>query len=743
MASCTTKNKSMSEEDLFVEDLLSRMTLQEKVGQLNQHTSRWEMTGPAPEAKNTQELLEDIKNGDVGSMLNVVGAEATLNAQKLAVENTRLHIPMIFGYDVIHGQQTMFPVPLGEAASWNPKLAELSTSIAAKEASAMGLHWTFGPMVDVGRDARWGRVMEGAGEDPYLTTAFALARVKGFQGDDLSDINTIAACAKHFAAYAFVEAGRDYNAAEISDEILHNVVLPPFKAVAENGVATFMNAFNTINGMPATASSYLQRDLLKGEWGFDGFVVSDWNSIGEMMQHGAAKDLKECALKAIEGGSDMDMEALAYTEYLEELVNEGKVDIELINDAVRRILRIKYRLGLFDDPYKYSDVEREKVEVYTAENREAARKVARESMVLLKNEKQLLPISDKVKSIAVIGPLADDKDSPLGNWRAQAIPNSAVSMLEGIKTAANGIQVNYAKGCDLATDGRMFHTLLTINTNDRSGFDAAVAAARKSEVVLLAIGEDAYMSGEGRSQTDITLKGLQQELFEAIYKVNKNIVVVLMNGRPLAIPEIAEKAPAILEAWQAGSEAGNAIADVVFGKYNPSGKLPISFPVNVGQVPIYYNHKNTGRPVNNLPTDNLWSCYTDAPNDPLFPFGYGLSYTNFEYADLKLDKKEIATDGTVEVAVTITNTGKVAGEEVVQLYIRDLVATYARPVRELKGFKKIMLQPGESKTIELSLTPKELGYYYPNGKYVVEPGDFKVFVGGSSLANLEGEFSIL
>ncbi len=733
----------MTEEDVFVEELLSKMTLQEKVGQLNQHTSRWEMTGPAPEAKNTQELLEDIKQGNVGSMLNVVGAEATMNAQKLAVENSRLHIPLIFGYDVIHGQQTMFPVPLGEAASWNPELAVLSSSIAAKEASAMGLHWTFAPMVDVGRDARWGRVMEGAGEDPYLTTQFSVARVKGFQGDSLSDIHTIAACAKHFAAYAFVDAGREYNAAELSDETLHNIVLPPFKAVAESGVATFMNSFNTINGLPATASSYLQRDLLKGDWDFDGFVVSDWNSIGEIVLHGAAKDLKEAAYKAIKGGSDMDMEGLAYIKHLEELVNEGKVDVELVNDAVRRVLRIKYRLGLFDDPYRYSDEEREKSEVYTDENRAAARKVARESMVLLKNEKQLLPISDKVKSIAVIGPLADDKDSPLGNWRAKAITNSAVSMLEGIKAAADGIQINYAKGCDLATGGRQFHTLLELNTSDKSGFNAAVAAAQKSEVVLLAVGEDAYMSGEGRSQTDITLKGLQQELFDAIYKVNKNIVVVLMNGRPLVIPEIAEKAPAILEAWQAGSEAGNAIADVVFGKYNPSGKLPMSFPVCVGQVPVFYNHKNTGRPVPNLPTDNLWSSYTDAPNEPLFPFGYGLSYTSFSYSNPNVDKKETTADGIVKVSVTVSNTGNYAGEEVVQLYIRDLAATYARPVRELKGFKKIMLQPGESKQVEFDLTFKELGYYYPNGKYVVEPGDFKVFIGGSSRADQETDFTIL
>ncbi|WP_282037942.1 beta-glucosidase BglX [Saccharicrinis aurantiacus] len=740
--SCSITNNGMTEEDKFIEDLLARMNLQEKIGQLNQHTSQWEMTGPAPNAKNTQDLLEDIKNGRVGSMLNVVGAEATLNAQKIAVENSRLGIPLIFGYDVIHGQKTMFPIPLAEAASWNPDLAVLSSSIAAKEAAANGLHWTFAPMVDVGRDARWGRVMEGAGEDAYLTTAFSLARVQGFQGDDLSNENTIAACAKHFAGYAFSESGRDYNVVEIGGESLHNVVLPPFKALAENGVATFMNAFNTIDGMPATASSYLQRDLLKGEWGYDGFVVSDWNSIGEIMIHGAAADLKECAYRAITGGSDMDMEATAYIKYLEELVMEGKVDVKLIDDAVRRILRIKYRLGLFEDPYKYSNTDREKANIYTDEHKSASRKVARESMVLLKNEGNLLPITSSVKSIAVIGPLADDDDSPLGNWRAQAIPNSAVSMLAGIKAAANGIKINYAEGCKLATAGRAFPTHLTINTTDKSGFSAAVNAAKKSELVLLAIGEDAFMSGEGRSQTDITLRGLQQELFDAIYKVNKNIVVVLMNGRPLVIPEIAEKAPAILEAWHGGTEAGHAIADVVFGKYNPSGKLPMTFPLNVGQIPIYYNYKNTGRPDTGNPEDNLWSSYTDAPNTPLYPFGFGLSYTTFEYSDIKVSSSEIAIGETLQVSVNVSNTGTVDGEEVVQLYICDKAATYARPLKELKGFQKVSIKAGGTEHITFKLSDKELGYYFPNGKYVVEPGNFRVYVGGSSEVKHSVNFSL-
>ncbi|MCU4175191.1 beta-glucosidase BglX [Carboxylicivirga sp. N1Y90] len=743
LSGCSSGGNQNSEEDRFIEDLLSKMTLDEKIGQLNQHTSRWEMTGPAPKADNTQELFENIKAGKVGSMLNVIGAEATREAQKLAVENSRLGIPMIFGYDVIHGQKTMFPIPLAEAAAWDPELAKLSASIAAKEASAQGLHWTFGPMVDVGRDARWGRVMEGAGEDPYLASIISVARINGFQGDNLDDVATIAACAKHFAGYGFSEAGRDYNAVDLSRESLYNLVLPTFKASTEAGVATFMNAFNTIDGEPCTASDALMRDLLKGEWGFDGFVVSDWNSIGEMMEHGAAADLKESALRAIQGGCDMDMEALAYITHLQELVEEGKVDEKLIDDAVRRILRIKYRLGLFDDPYKYSDVEREKNSIYTEEHREASRKVARESIVLLKNDEAVLPISDKVKSIAVIGPLADDKDSPLGNWRAQAVANTAVSLLEGVEASvAPSVKVNYAKGCDLSIGKRTFPDFMTFNETDRSGFKAAVKAAKKSDLVLLAIGEDCFQSGEGRSQTDIGLRGLQKELFDAVYAVNKNIVVVLMNGRPLAIPDVAVKAQAIVEAWHGGTEAGHAIADVLFGRYNPSGKLPMTFPRNVGQVPIYYNYKSTGRPTAEQPGQALWSCYTDSPNTPLYPFGYGLSYTNFHYSDFKLDKSSMSVNDELMCSVTISNNGSVDGKEVVQLYIQDLAAKYARPVKELKGFEKIELAVGESKELHFSLTQKELGYYMPNGQYVVEPGKFKVFVGGNSVETQELEFEI-
>ncbi|MBS2212095.1 beta-glucosidase BglX [Carboxylicivirga mesophila] len=744
LVSCAGNQKQLSEEDQFVEDLLMKMTLAEKVGQLNQYTSLWEMTGPAPAGNaGAEALLEQLKSGMVGSMLNVNGAEATRKAQQTVVENTRLGIPLIFGYDVIHGYKTMFPIPLAEAASWNPELARQSSEVAAKEAAVSGLHWTFAPMVDVGRDARWGRVMEGAGEDPYLGSAFARARVHGFQGDNLSNEFTIAACAKHFAGYAFSESGRDYNSVEIGNETLHNIVLPPFKAAAEAGVTTFMNGFNTINGLPVTADSYLQRDLLKGDWHFDGFVVSDWNSIGEIEIHGAAANSKESAERAIKGGSDMDMEGRAYISHLEELVTEGKVDEKLVTDAARRVLRIKYRLGLFDDPYKYCNEENERQMILTDEHRAASRKVARESMVLLKNEKQILPLSTNAKSIAVIGPLADDKDSPLGNWRAQAESNSAVSLLEGVKAAIEpSVKLNYAQGCALSVGTRNFSDRMTFNETDRSGFGKAIAAARQSEVVLLAIGEDCYQSGEGRSMTDIKLKGLQQELFDEIYKVNKNIVVVLMNGRPLAIPEIAEKAAAILETWHSGTEGGHAIADVLFGKYNPSGKLPVSFPRNVGQCPLFYNYKNTGRPVGQTPEWVLYSCYNDAPNTPLFPFGYGLSYTSFSYSDMILDKEIIAKDGQLTINVSVTNAGKVDGEEVVQLYIQDIAATYARPVKELKGFEKVLLKAGETKELTFTLTEKELGYYFPNGTYVVEPGQFNVFVGTNSEEVQKATFSI-
>ncbi len=726
-----------------IDELLQKMTLDEKVGQLNQYNGTWDVTGPAPQSGDEKARYEALVKGKVGSMLNVLSVAATREAQQLAVEKTRLGIPLIFGYDVIHGYRTMFPIPLAEAASWDLETVELSARIAAVETAAAGVHWTFAPMIDIGRDARWGRVMEGSGEDTYLGTLMGAARVRGFQGDDLSKPDTIAACAKHFAAYGFAEGGRDYNTVDISDHTLHNVVLPPFKACVEAGVATVMNGFNELGGMPVTGNAYLQRDLLKGKWGFDGFVISDWASIGEMQIHGVAANKKEAAHLAITAGSDMDMESNCYVETLAGLVKSGEVDEALVDDAVRRVLRIKFRLGLFDDPYRYCNEDREKEKVGAAEHVELSRQVAKKSIVLLKNENDLLPLPKTGKTIAVIGPLAADKDVPLGSWRGQAITGSAVSLLEGVQQAVGeGTEILYAEGCKLAVGERSFTQELTINQEDKSGFAEAIEVAKKADAVVLAIGEDAWQSGEGRSQVSIELAGVQEALLKEIHQVNPNMVMILMNGRPLAIQWAAANVPAILEVWHLGSAAGLAIADVLFGDYNPAGKLPISFPHATGQVPIYYNQKNTGRPTNSS-NSVFWSHYTDSPKTPLFPFGFGLSYTNFAYGNLALSADTISMNESLHVSVKVTNTGKRAGEEVVQLYIRDLVGSVTRPVKELKGFKKIHLEPGASETVTFELSAKDLAFYTRAGKWQAEPGDFKVFVGTSSVEVQEASFRLV
>jgi beta-glucosidase len=725
-----------------IDDLLGRMTLDEKIGQLNQYSSTFNLVGPAPASGKNLDFYEQIKRGQVGSMLNVVGAEATRKAQQLAVENSRLHIPLLFGHDVIHGYRTMFPVPLGEAASWDLAAIEASARVAATEAAAGGVHWTFAPMVDICRDARWGRIMEGAGEDPCLGGLIAAARVRGFQGEDLGAIDTIAACAKHYAAYGFAEAGRDYNTVDLSEQTLRNVVLPPFQAAAAAGVATFMNSFNEIGGVPSTGNVHLLRDILKGEWGFEGFVVSDWGSIGEMVKHGTAKDLAAAAQIALTAGNDMDMESRVYIGQLAQLVQSGRVDVKLIDAAVRRILRVKFALGLFDDPYRYCDPQREKQTLLAPAHLEKARDVARKSIVLLRNEGRLLPLGPGLRRIAVIGPLAADKDSPLGNWRAQAKPNSAVSLLEGIQAAVGaGTEVVYAEGAALAVGKRGFENRVILNTSDRTGFPAAVEAARQAEVVVLALGEDAYQTGEARSQVEIGLKGVQDELLRAVCAANKNVVVVLMNGRPLTIPWMAENVPAIVEAWYLGSQAGHAIADVLFGHYNPSGKLPVSFPRSVGQLPLYYNHKNTGRPQSGE-DDLFWSRYTDSPNTPLYPFGFGLSYTAFAYSDLRLSQPAIAPGETLRVTVTVANNGERAGKEIVQLYVRDLVGSVTRPVKELKGFRAVDLAPGEERDVTFELTTADLAFYTARGKWEAEPGDFRVFVGTNSENTKEATFTL-
>tara|TARA_R110002096_G_scaffold435214_1_gene659761 strand:- start:103 stop:2433 length:2331 start_codon:yes stop_codon:yes gene_type:complete len=729
-----------------VDSVLRLMHLNEKIGQLVQYSGKWNATGPSS-SENDQHKLNKLRKGEVGSMLNVTSVASIRETQKIVMEHSRIKIPLIFGYDVIHGYKTIFPIPLGETASWDLDIIQKSAEIAAKEAAASGINWTFAPMVDVSRDARWGRIMEGAGEDPYLNSVVGVTRIKGFQGDDLSQTNTIAACAKHFAGYGFAEAGRDYNTVNIGENELHNTILPPFKAAAEAGVATFMNSFNDIDGIPATGHKVLQRDILKGEWSWNGFVVSDWGSISEMVAHGYAEDKKHAAEIAMNAGSDMDMESYAYEAHLEKLLNENKIDISQIDEAVKRILRIKFQLGLFDDPFKYCNEQREIDNVYTKEHLAISRNIAKKSIVLLKNENKLLPISKNVKSIAVIGPLADDKDSPLGNWRGKAAYNSAVSLLEGVRNAiGEKTKVHYGKGVDLTVPTlepgkNQFLYPLKFNNTDKSGIAKAVAIAKKSEIVLLAIGENAYQTGEGRSQTNIGFLGLQNELLEAVYKVNKNIVIVLMNGRPLDLSHVSEIAPSILECWHLGSESGNAIADVLFGDYNPSGKLPVSFPHRVGQEPLYYNQKSTGRPYSNRHV--TFSGYRDSPKSALYPFGFGLSYTTFSYGNLILDKTEITTSGELKVSVDVKNTGNRVGEEVVQLYIRDLVGSLVRPIKELKGFEKVMLKAGEVKTVSFIVNSKTLQFYTASKKWEVESGKFNIWVGGNSNAPLKETFIVI
>ena len=744
------KDRNMNSKDPLkdsieakIDSLLSIMTLEEKAGQMNQYNGFWEVTGPAPKDGDAAQKYEDLRNGRVGSMLTVRGVDQVKAVQKLVVEESRLGIPLIIGFDVIHGYKTLAPIPLAESASWDLDAIKKSAAVGAAEAAASGINWTFAPMVDISRDPRWGRVMEGGGEDPYLASKIAAARVKGFQGEDLSDPLTVAATAKHFAGYGFAEAGREYNRSDIGTVTLYNVVLPPFKAAEEAGVRTFMSGFNTLNDIPVTGNEMLIRDLLKNQWGFDGFVISDYASIEEMVTHGFAENEKMAAKKAVKAGVDMDMEAYSYLNEIVGLVKEGKLDESLVDDAVRRILRVKYELGLMDDPYKYLDSKREQEIVGSAANHEAVLDMAKKSIVLLKNENNLLPLKKKGHKIALIGPLANDKSSPLGSWRIASDDNTAVSVLEGMKKY-NGNKLTFEKGADLVKGQVTFVNELTFNETDKSGFDAAVRTAKDADVVVMVLGEHGFQSGEGRSRTNLGLPGVQQELLETVYAANKNVVLVLNNGRPLAIDWAADNIPAIVEAWQLGTETGNAVAQVLYGDYNPSGKLPMTFPRNVGQIPIYYNHGSTGRPVDPQPGDNMvfWSHYTDVENSPLYPFGYGLSYTNFKYDNLKLNKKRFGKDENVQVSVDVTNTGDRDGKEVVQLYIHDKFASIARPVKELKGFELVPLKKGETKTVNFTLSKKELGFYNSRGEYVVEPGEFGVFVGGSSAETLVDSFTL-
>jgi beta-glucosidase len=609
---------------------------------------------------------------------------------------------------------------LAEAASWDLSAMERSARIAAVEASAMGVHWAFAPMVDIARDARWGRIAEGAGEDPYLGSLIATARVKGFQGADLSKNNTVVACAKHYAAYGAAEAGRDYNAVDMSEQTLRDVYLPPYKAAVDAGIGSLMSSFNTVNGVPSTANTFLLRKILKGEWNFKGFVVSDFESIKELIPHGFAANEDDAAKLAANAGLDMDMKSAIYRNKLVDLVKKGVVPEKYIDEAVRRILTIKYKLGLFDDPYRYCDEHREKTELLTPENLAASRDIAKKSIVLLKNDQHILPLKKDIGKLAVIGPIADSQSDMLGCWGGVGDPKDAVSILQGIKSAvSSNTKVLYAKGCE-------------VDSKTPEDFTAALDVARQGDVVVMVIGESGGMSGEAHSRAHIDIPGNQLDLLKEITKLGKPVVVLLTNGRPLTIPWVAENVPAIVETWFLGTQAGNAIADVLFGDYNPSGKLPVSFPYTVGQLPLYYSQKSTGRPLFEQPNEFFRSRYIDAPNDPLFPFGFGLSYTTFEYSNLKLDKSEISMNGTIEVSVDVKNTGSRSGEEVVQLYIRDLYASICQPVKLLKGFQKISIEPGETKTVKFRLSTNDLKYHDVNMKWTVEPGKFNVFVGGNS-----------
>ena len=703
-----------------IESLLKQMTIEEKVGQLTQYSGDNKATGPVTFKGDHKEL---IKAGKIGSMLNVLGARYTREYQEIAMQS-RLKIPLLFAQDVIHGYKTTFPIPLGEAASWDLEAMEKAARIAAIEASASGIHWTFAPMVDIGRDPRWGRVMEGAGEDTYLASLIASARVKGFQGSSLGNIDSVMACAKHFAAYGAGVGGRDYNSVDMSERQLWEVFLPPFKAANDAGVATFMNSFNDINGIPATGNKYLQRDILKEKWNFQGFVVSDWGSIGEMINHGYVKNSSDAALSAITAGSDMDMESSAYRNNLAQLVKDGKVPIAIVDDAVRRILRKKFELGLFDDPYKFSNPEREQKQLNNPEHREFAREIARKSVVLLKNENQVLPLSKETKKIAFIGPHVKSTKDNHGFWSVE-IPELdydkfIVSQWDGVKNkVGKNTELLYAKGCD-------------VECKSTDGFAEAVETAKKADVVILSVGERWNQSGEAKSRSNIHLPGRQEELIKAIQAAGKPVVVLINAGRPLVFDWTADNVPAIVYTWWLGTEAGNAIADVLFGDYNPAGKLPMTFPRSEGQIPIYYNYLNTGRPPQNEDSNNYVTAYIDLKNSPKFPFGYGLSYTTFKYGDLKLDKKKILHNEKIEVSLNITNTGKYTGEEVVQLYLRDKFASLVRPVKELKDFKKIKLSVGETKTVKFIIDKEKLSFYNQHLNWVAEAGEFDLMIGSSS-----------
>jgi beta-glucosidase len=725
VCACTPAPKT-PEIDPRVADLLAKMTLEEKAGQLHFVVGDLFNTGPTVRTTESSKFDEDIRAGRITGLFNVHGAAYLHKLQKLAVEESRLGIPLLIGADVIHGFKTVFPIPLGEAASWDLEAIELGSRVAARESAAAGIHLTFAPMVDISRDARWGRSAEGAGEDPYLGSLIAAARVRGFQGNSLADPSTVAACVKHFAAYGAAEAGRDYNTVDMSDQLLRDVYLPPFKAAIDAGAATLMTSFNELNGVPASGHTYLLRDILRGEWGFKGTVISDWQSLSEMIIHGYSADSVEATIQGLKAGTDMDMMADLYLKFLPKLVREGQISEALVDEAVARVLQLKFDLGLFDNPYQYNNVEVEKAEIRKQENLDAAFDMARKSVVLLKNEKAILPMSAATKRIAVIGPLAANKADMNGTWSFFGEEQHPISIEEGIRQyAPEGTEVRTAQGC-------------LLYQNDLSLLAEAEALARWADVVVLAIGESAVMNGEGASRADIRLPGSQQLLVEKVAATGTPVVALVSSGRAMVLTEMEPHAHAILAMWALGSEAGRAIGSVLFGEYNPSGKLPVTFPRAVGQVPLYYNHKNTGRPFEGdfhqekLEDRVYRSRYRDVPNTPLYPFGYGLSYTQFEYGAMALSHPVLAPNGTLTISVEVKNAGKIAGEEIVQLYIRDRKASVTRPVLELKGFQKMAIAPGQTVRVAFELTPAALGFHRADGTFGWEAGEFDVMVGPNS-----------
>ena len=717
IASCKTSAQSVKTSDRIstqVDSVLALMTLQEKIGQMTIYTTDWESTGPTIKAG----YQNDIRTGDCGSLFNSHTVAFTRKLQEIAVNESRLGIPLLFGYDVIHGYKTIFPIPLAESCSWDMAAMEQSASIAAAESAAAGLHWTFAPMVDISREPRWGRVMEGAGEDPYLGSLVARARVKGFQGNNFNGTDKVLACIKHFAGYGAPIAGRDYNTVDMSERTFRDFYFPPYKAGIEAGARTVMTSFNDLDGIPSTGNKWLLSDVLRKENGFTGFIVTDYTSINEMVNHGFAADEKHAGELAANAGVDMDMQGGVFQRYLKESIAAGIVSEKMVDEAVRRILRIKFELGLFKDPFKYCNEQREKAVVFAPAHLEASRDIARKSIVLLKNNNKTLPLT-KGKSIALVGPLAADRGNLIGAWSGAGEGDKCVSVLDAFqeRAAKDGFKLMHAKGC-------------AIEGTDTSGFAEAVRIGSEADIIIAVIGESKDMSGEASSRAHITIPGVQEQFIKALVATGKPVVVVLMNGRPLTFPWIAEHASAIVEAWWLGSRGGPAIGDVLYGDYNPSGKLTMTFPRDIGQVPIYYNLKNTGRPYD--PNTKWNSRYQDIVNSPQYPFGYGLSYTTFTYDSMMVTRKDYTFSDTIIATVNVKNTGSVAGEEIVQFYVRDLVGSVTRPLKELKRFEKIKLAPGESKKVTFKLTSKDLAFYTADMTFKAEPGAFWVMVGPDS-----------